>query len=86
MRDLNRGIYAALSRDSHARLRIEPAALTIQSNGRVRVIPRRVDETTRRHTLLRCLESSLTEAVGAVSYLLETRRLDEVEILRGAAY
>jgi hypothetical protein len=85
VKQLNRGIYAALSRDSHARLRIELAALTILPSGTVRVIPRRVDETARRRTLLRCLESSLTEAIGAVSYLLETRRQTDAEKLRSIA-
>ena len=85
VKQMNRGIYAALSRDSHARLRIEPAALTILPNGRVRVIPRRVDETARRRTLLHCLESSLTEAVGAVSYLLEARKRTDTEKRRSMA-
>ena len=74
VKQLNRGIYSALSRDSHARLRTEPAALTFQSNGMVRVISRGIDETVRRSTLLCCLDASLTEAVGAVSYLLDSRR------------
>ena len=85
VKQLNRGIYAALSRDSHARLRIEVAALTILPSGTVRIIPRRVDETARRHTLLRCLESSLREAVGAVSYLLETRGRTDAEKFRSMA-
>ena len=74
VKELNRGIYSALSRDSHARLRTQPAALTFQSNGMVRVISRSIDETARRSTLLHCLDASLTEAVGAVSYLLDSRR------------
>ncbi len=85
VKQLNRGIYAALSRDSHARLRMEPAALTIQPNGTVRVIPRRVDETARRRTLLHCLESSLTEAVAAISYLLDARRRTDAEKLQSMA-
>src|SRR5262249_44005538 len=63
VKQLNRGIYAALSRDSHARLRLEPAALTIRANGTVLVVPGPMDDTARRRTLLHCLESSLTEAV-----------------------
>jgi hypothetical protein len=85
VKQLNRGIYSALSRDSHARLRVEPAAFEIQPNGAVRVIPRRVDEDTRRRTLLNCLESSLTEAVGAVSYLADARRRIDAELLRHSA-
>jgi hypothetical protein len=85
VKQMNRGIYAALSRDSHARLRLEPAALTILPNGTVGVIPRRVDETARRRTLLHCLESSLTEAVGAVSYLLEARKRTDAEKRRSMA-
>lgn len=86
VKELNRGIYASLSRDSHARLRIELAALTVLPNGTVCVIPRRVDETARRRTLLRCLESSLTEAIGAVFYLLENRRRTDAEKTRSMAH
>lgn len=85
VKQLDRGIYAALSRDSHARLRIEAAALTILPDGTVRVIPLRIDETSRRRTLLHCLESSLAEAVGAVSYLLEARGRADAEKLRWLA-
>lgn len=85
LKQLNRGIYSALSRDSHARLRVEPAALTIQPNGTVRVIPHRVDETAKRRTLLHCLESSLKEAQSAISYLLDARRRADVEKLRSLA-
>jgi hypothetical protein len=85
VKQLNRGIYAVLSRDSHARLRMDPEALTIQPNGTVRVIPRRADESLRRRTLLECLESSLTETLAAVSYLLEARRRTDAEALRSAA-
>jgi hypothetical protein len=84
-KQLNRGIYAALSRDSHARLRMEPAALIIQPNRTVRVIPRRVDETAKRRTLLHCLESSLAEAYASVSFLLEARRQMDGERLRSVA-
>ena len=79
VKQLNRGIYASLSRDSHARLRLEPAALTIQPNGTVRVIPRCLDESTRRRTLLHCLESSLTEALSAASYLRDARKRADAE-------
>jgi hypothetical protein len=85
VKQLNRGIYAALSRDSHARLRLEPEALTFLSNGTVRVIPRLVDESLRRRNLLECLESSLAETIAAVFYLLETRRQTYAEALRSAA-
>ena len=85
VRQLNRGIYAALTRDSHARLRIEPAAMTIRPNGTVRVIPRRVDDAARRRTLLHCLESSLTEALAAVSYFLEARSRADIERVRSMA-
>jgi hypothetical protein len=51
----------------------------------VRVIPRRVDETARRRTLLHCLESSLKEAIGAVSYLHETRERTDAEKLQSMA-
>lgn len=82
VKQLNRGIYATLSRDSHARLRVEPAALTFMRDGTVRVIPQRTDETARQRTLLNCLELSLTEAVGALSYLLENRKRADAERLR----
>jgi hypothetical protein len=73
VKQMNRGIYSLLSRDSHARLRLEPAALTVGVDGVVRVIPRRVDERPRQRTLLRCLELCHYEAIGALSYLFAHR-------------
>ena len=82
---LNGGIYAALSRDSHARLRTEPAALTIQPDGTVRVTPRRLDETGRRRTLLHCLETSLTAPPARAPCLLDARSRIEAEKPRSLA-
>lgn len=74
MKKLNRGIYASLSRESHARMRVEAAAFTISADGTVQVVPRNIDETGRRQTLLGCLEASLNEAAGALSYFFERRQ------------
>jgi len=84
MRNLNRGIYAALSRESHAQLRVEAAALTISSGGIVEVIPPKIDQAAKRRTLLRCLECSLAEAVGALSYFVDARDRADAERFRRA--
>jgi hypothetical protein len=73
VKQINRGIYSALSRDSHTRLRLEPATLTVHADGIVLVTPRRAEESVRHCTLLSCLELSHHEAIGAVSYLLAHR-------------
>jgi len=85
VKQINRGIYAGLSRDSHARLRIEPAGFTIRADGTVNVIPRRPEEEAQRSILLHCLGASVDEAVGALSYLLAARRRQGVERLRDVA-
>lgn len=74
MKKLNRGIYAGLSRESHARMRVEAAAFVVSGDGTVQVVPRSIDETGRRQTLLGCLEASLNEAAGALSYFFERRQ------------
>jgi hypothetical protein len=79
IKGFNRGIYAALSRDSHARLRTEIAALEFHEDGRVQVVPKKVDDVAKARTLLHCLETTLIEAVGAVSYLLDARQRAEAE-------
>jgi hypothetical protein len=84
-KSLNRGIYAALSRESHARLRIEPAALVFSSSGTVELIPRAIDEVGRRRTLLRCLDLSLAEAAGGLSYLLRARHHADANKVQDAA-
>jgi hypothetical protein len=76
--NLNRGIYSALSRESHARLRLEPAAFVFGRYGRVEILPRPVDEPGRRRTLTSCIAMSLAEAAGALSYRLSIRESGEV--------
>jgi len=71
MKKLNRGIYTSLSRESHARMRVEAAAFTISADGTVQIVPRNTDDASRRQTLLGCLEASLNEAGGALAYFLE---------------
>jgi len=75
---LNKGIYSALSRESHARLRLEPAAFIFGRDGTVEVLPRPIDEAGRRDTLRSCITMSLTEATGALSYRLSIRERDDV--------
>jgi hypothetical protein len=79
---LDRGIYAALSRESHAGLRMQPVALAVSFDGVVDVIPHPSDEAARRRTLLNCLELSLSEATGALSFLLRSRERDEAARLK----
>jgi hypothetical protein len=82
---INRGIYAGLSRESHARMRVEAAAFVISTDGTVQVVPRNIDETAKRQTLLGCLEASLNEAAGSISYLLEARERLRAERLQHTA-
>jgi hypothetical protein len=85
LKSVNRGIYAVLCRESHARLRVEAAAIVISVDGTVQVVPRTIDEAARRETVLGCLESSLSEARGALFFLLERRKRLRTERLESAA-
>ena len=80
--ELNAGIYAGLSRESHAHLRVDAAALRVEQDGTVSIIPGKADEETKNRLILGCVSSSLTEASGALSYLIgdrERRRSAELE-------
>jgi hypothetical protein len=70
---LNSGIYTALSRESHAHLRVDPAALRVAPDGTVSIVPRKVDETGKNKLVLGCISSSLTEAAAGLSYLIDSR-------------
>lgn len=72
--DLNSGIYTALSRESHAHLRGELAALRVAPDGTVSIVPQKVDEASRNKLVLGCISSSLTEAAAALSYLVDSRK------------
>jgi hypothetical protein len=79
---LNSGIYAALSRESHAHLRVDPAALRVAPDGTVSIVQQKVDETSKNKLVLGCISSSLTEAISGLSYLIdirEKRRSAELE-------
>lgn len=78
----NQAIYAGLSRESHARMRVDPAGLTVTTDGAVRVIPRRVDEHARRKTVLGVLDSSIAEADAALGYLTQRRLQQQQEEIR----
>jgi hypothetical protein len=80
--DLNRGIYTALSRESHARVRLDPAALKIAPDGSVSVIPQLVDPIAKTTLVLGCLASSLAETGAALAYLVEHRRSENDERVR----
>lgn len=85
LQQVNRGIYAALSRDSHARLRIEPSGLKISANGIVEIVARAADDAGKRRTLLGCLETALIEATGALVFRLAARDRADAERLREGA-
>lgn len=70
---LNRAIYAGLSGESHARLRLDPAGLQIFGDGTVRVMPRKVDLRAKQEIVLGFLDTSLAEATAALEYLLKER-------------
>jgi hypothetical protein len=70
---LNSGIYAALSRESHARLRAYASGLRITPDGTVEIVPESVDETSKIKLVLGCISPSLSEASAGLSYLVESR-------------
>lgn len=86
LRELNSGIYAALSRESHAHLRVDPEALRVAPDGTVSIVPQKVDETSKNNLVLGCISSSLAEASAGLSYLVESRqRRRSAELEREAA-
>lgn len=78
----NRSLYAYLSREAHARLRVDPVGYRISQDGSLTIIQRRANETERRDTALRSLDSSLAEAIGALFYFLGRRDRDRAEEIR----
>jgi len=72
--ELNSGIYAALSRESHARLRLDVAGLRIAQDGTVAIVPQKIDEAGKNKLVLGCVSSSLTEARAALTYLIGARQ------------
>lgn len=73
MRRMNRSIYSVLSRESHARLRLDIAGLSVRADGSIGIVPRRTDDSAKRRTLLACVETTLTEAVSAMTFLDRSR-------------
>jgi len=82
---LNSGIYAALSRESHAQLRLDLERLRVAPDRTVTIIPRKVDEATKDKLILGCVTSSLSEARAALSYLVDTLQKHRLEELANAA-
>jgi hypothetical protein len=83
---LNSGIYTALSRESHAHLRVAAAALRVAPDGTVSIVPQKVDETSKNKLVLGCVSSSLAEASAGLSYLIDGRqRRRSAELERAAA-
>lgn len=74
LKELDRGIYAGLSRESHSRTRLDPAALRISADGTVTVIPQKVDHAMKEKLVLGCISSSLAETDAALAYLLDSRQ------------
>ena len=72
--ELNSGIYAALSRESHAQLRLDLAGLRIGPDGTVGIVAQEVDEAGKDKLILGCVSSSLAEARAALIYLIDARR------------
>jgi hypothetical protein len=85
LRDLNRAVYAGLSSESHARLRLDPKALQVRTDGTVSVIPQAVDTRAKKTMVLGCVDSSLREASAALAYLIERRESLHAEELQHVA-
>ena len=82
LKELNRAIYGALSRESHARIRLEPEKLQVLEDGSVKIVPRSIDQADRRKLVLGCLETSLAEALAATAYLSQNRDKHSAERLQ----
>src|SRR5262249_15520266 len=86
LKELHRGIYAGLSRESHSRTRLDQAALRISADGTVTVIPQKVDHAMKEKLVLGCVSSSLAQTDAALAYLLDSRQKARVkELERHAA-
>jgi hypothetical protein len=84
--ELNSGIYAALSRESHARLRLDLAGLRVAPDGSVEIVSQKVDEAGKNKLILGCVSSSLTEARAALTCLIDGRKKQRsTELAREAA-
>jgi hypothetical protein len=79
---MSRSLYAYLSREAHARLRVDPVGYRISPDGSLTIVQRQANETERRETALRSLDSSIAEAIGALSYFLERRDREHAEQTR----
>ena len=82
---MNRSIYAYLSRESHARLRVDPVGYRISPDGSLSIVQRQADEAEKHESALRCLDSSIAEAIGALSYFLDRSEREHAEEIRLAA-
>lgn len=81
----NRSLYAYLSREAHARLRVDPVGYRISPDGSLTIVERHANETERRETALRSVDSSIAEAIGALSYFLERRDRERADQIRRGA-
>lgn len=72
--EVNRLVYAALSRETHAGLRLQPRALRLDSDGIVEVVERQRERAEIERAVLSALESSLKEAIAAVEYRTARRQ------------
>lgn len=70
---LNRGIYAALSRETHARRRLDPSAIQHLVDGTINVHARGRNDEANRKSILGCLETSIMETLAGLSYQLASR-------------
>jgi hypothetical protein len=71
--EVNRLVYAALCRETHAGLRLQPRALRLNSDGIVEVVEREREPAEIERAVLSALESSLKEAMTAVEYRVAER-------------
>jgi hypothetical protein len=82
---LNTGIYAGLSRESHANLRLDPASLRVAPDGTFTVVEHTIDELAKNKLVLGCISSSLDEATVALRYTIATRERQQSAELRAKA-
>ena len=80
--ELNRAVYSALCRDTHACPRLDVACLRIDSQGYVHVDEKSRDAAEVERCVLTGLDPILSEAIAALSHRMHARQRQHAEQLR----
>lgn len=75
--EINRRVYAGLSRDTHACLRLQPRALRAGAHGFVEVLETERDPMEVSEAVFLALSTSLRETIGGLQFRLAAREREE---------